>query len=152
MGDLAKSLALPSEFEFKGAKYTLRPLNFYMLGKYASWLEQGAWGAADRAKRYLDSDSYKSLIRAIGSDIACRLYEPGGPYFLKSESTTQGQVKLLELMTEHNAVNENWSPEVVVDIWLDPEKREEVTGKMEALNTDPKVIRGMMIPETVIAE
>jgi hypothetical protein len=147
MSDTAKALASPAEFEWEGVTYSLKPLNFYMLGKFTTWLEGLAWEAAERAKNSLSPESHKALLRGISSDIACRLYEPGGPYWLKAEDSRSGQLKILELMTAHNIEEDKEiTPEMAVDMWLNGDKRDELQRKMGALNSDPKVIRGMMIP------
>ena len=143
MSAIADALALEETIEFKGLVYTIKPLTYYSLGKFSTWLEANACAFAERAKQFLSADSMKGLLRGIASDVACRLYEPGGAYFLKAEQSREGQMKLLELCLTGPDIG----PELVAELWLEEGKREEALAKLAKLNSDPKALRGMLIPE-----
>lgn len=109
---LADLLGTPTELEFKGKAYKLRPPTLGEQAQFQRWLESRAREAAGRAVDIPEQLQAK-LLREVNDAIAVGEYEWGGEVCARALNTPLGIAKLLSIILAADAVTLPMAEEMV---------------------------------------
>ncbi len=139
MTSIADLLAVGSEIEFGGVKYTLRKPTLDEQARFSQWLKDNA--KAEPFRGELPDEVRAALARAAMQDIGERYYDIDSPGYVAALQKPVGMVKLFQIIfsRDHPAMTE----EIVAELFQKGLK--EVFAKVAAAEIhDPKALEGVL--------
>ncbi len=139
MQSIADLLAVGSELEFGGVKYTLRKPRLVEQARFSQWLKDKAKGEAARGD--VPDEVRDGLYRAASRDAGELYYEVDAPGYVAALQRPVGFAKLLHIIFEadHPGITE----EAVQEI-LEAGLKEQFARLVQAEYSDPKVLEGVL--------
>jgi hypothetical protein len=97
VSEVAKALALPAEFEWRGKQFKLSPVTLEIEAYFAAALERRTAEGLARNREALGEDVYADAVRQFNDDVTCGEYEWGGRVGAKARASAAGTRELVFL-------------------------------------------------------
>lgn len=136
MSEVAKALALPAEFEWRGKQFKLSPVTLEIEAYFAAALERRTAEGLARNRDALGEDAYQDAVRQFNDDVTCGEYEWGGRVGAKARASAAGTRELVFLCLAE--CQNGFTRARLSDLFRDREKWPEVVGLLRQLLEVPK--------------
>jgi hypothetical protein len=136
MSEVAKALALPAEFEWRGKQFKLSPVTLEIEAYFAAALEKRRAEGLARNRDALGEAAYEDSLRLFADDMTCGEFEWGGRVAARARAAAAGTRELIFLcITE---CQPGFTRAQLSDLFRDREKWPEVVGLLRQLLEVPK--------------
>lgn len=135
MGQIADSLGVGPEFEYKGKTYNLHPLTYEVQGAFERYLEKQAIDTFYRLSSRLGDDDRKSMLASLHRDITNKYYTFGSGGVRQALEASVHLEHLIYLMIKKN--HPEVAPELVTEMFKDAELRERIMVLSNSTSVDP---------------
>lgn len=133
MGDIARALGTPSEFQYQGRVYKISPWTYGILGEFEVYLQDCALRTMKRMKKFLDTEDYAALAAKTRQEIDIGLYTFGSKRVQEALDSHIhfAYLVMLCLRENHPDVTLPWVQQLLRD------EGEMIASKVAEANSDP---------------
>jgi hypothetical protein len=136
MSQSAEALGLPLVFQFGGKSYQLAPIDHLeVIALYETYLEEQAWRALQRARKFLNAQEYEEQEDGLRRDLVTGVFSYSSKHWLQSLKNLANLKHLAWLMASY--YDRDLRREDVEPWFRDAAKMKELVGLLFAGKVDP---------------